>query len=76
MDKIGFLNDLLKLWREYGEIAKDLIPLIRRVATEIAAESAKPGETDTEQARRILEMTKLEKTELDELLASDLASLE
>lgn len=75
-ESLGFLTDLLDLWRKWGDVARDLVPIIRRTAEAIAKESKQGDETDTEQARRILEMAKVDKAELDQLLADDLASLE
>lgn len=68
-DKLGFLNDLMELWRQWGPLAKELIPIIRRLAEEIGKETG-------QDARSILEMAVGEKAELDVLLAGDLASLE
>lgn len=66
MDKLGFLKRLLELWKEYGEVAKDLLPIIKKLAGELQYSGL-----TTEQ---IVADTKADKVELDALLAQDLGS--
>lgn len=67
--KLDFLKSLLDLWKRYGDLAKDLIPIIRALAGEVREEMG----LDT---RAMIEDTTLDKAELDALLAADLAALE
>ena len=67
--KLDFLKSLLDLWKKYGDLAKDLIPIIRTLAGEVREEMG----LDT--AAMIADTT-ADKAELDALLAADLAAME
>lgn len=65
MDKLGLLKKLIDLWKEYGDLAKDLLPIIRTLVGEVRDELG----MDT---TAMIEDTTLDKAELDALLAADL----
>lgn len=67
--KLDFLKSLLDIWKKYGDLAKDLLPIIKTLAGEVREEMG----LDT--AAMIADTT-LDKAELDALLAADLAALE